>query len=291
MKKYIIGVDLGGTYVRVGLFHGKSMVVFLDELTDRRGGKRVIQQIIGMIESLLENLDRKYLFGIGLGVPGMVDAQKGILYLAPNIPGLKHVPLKRMFEKKFHASVFVENDVNCAALAEARYRKADSLIYINLGTGVGGGIVIDGKLLHSGGMNPEPGHIAIGDGRKCNLGHTGCWEAFVSGRSILRHARKFYGKPELPLLLEEARCGEAKAKAIFEYAGVYLGRGLATLVNLFHPSLVVLGGGAAEAYPYMKKTALVELRRRAFSLPSIDIVKLKHAGLIGAKMLVENGAR
>lgn len=285
--KYIIGADVGGTRIRAGIFRGERMIDFAENKTDNRGGRFVIEQIFEMIENFLGRIDRKSLIGIGVGLPGLVNSREGILYRAPNINGLRNINMGELLRERFHTKVFIENDVNCAALAEAKTRKESDLIFINLGTGVGVGIILNGIILRGRKRNIEAGHIIIGDEGRCNAGHFGCFEAFASGTGIEKYAKKFYSKGDVFAVLERARNGESKSKEIFNRVGKYLGIGIATLVNIFDTELVVLGGSVAGAYPYMKRSVLLELRRRAFSVPRISLTKLKYPGLAGARMIVE----
>ncbi len=278
MKKYV-GVDVGGTFVRAGLFHGEKMEEVVEEFTAKKGVE-VVEQILAMAGALGSDLA-----GVGVGLPGPLDS-RGIWKSAPNIPGVQNIFVERILKRKLRTRIVIENDAACAALAEAHVRRLREMMYVNLGTGVGVGIILDGKIFHTRGGNVEAGHLALGEERRCGAGHVGCWEAFSSGKSILKMAKEESLPSEMRLLLEKARRGERKVLELFAFAGSYAGRGIASLTNIFRIPEVVLGGSVAEAYPFMRKAILTTLRERTFEVPRISLKKLKYPGLMGARMLI-----
>ncbi len=288
MKKYVIGVDLGGTNIRAGLVLNNKIIKKVEVNTEPNKGKNaVIKNIVKAINSVMT----KDVAGIGIGSPGPLDYRNGIIVKPKNIP-LKNVNLKKVLEKKFKIPVFVDNDANCFSFGEALYgsgKNYDCVIGLTIGTGVGGGIVINKKIFH-GRMNAgELGHISINfNGIKCNCGNIGCVEEYVSARGIMGLAKGLKAKTPLEVY-NLALKGNKKAISVFEKMGFYLGVGLTNFVNIFDPDVVIIGGGISNAWKFFSKSMEKAVKERCVvnKNPKIVKSKLKHAAILGAASLVK----
>ncbi|PIS30449.1 transcriptional regulator [Candidatus Saganbacteria bacterium CG08_land_8_20_14_0_20_45_16] len=287
----IIGIDLGGTKI-AGVLCTPSGKVLTDVHipTEASQGKKHVIANIKKAISHLANGQRVKIQAIGIGAPGPIIYDEGIVVEAPNLPGWKRVNLKKILQKEFKFPVFVDNDANCAALAEARFGAGKSVrhfLYLTISTGIGGGIIIDKKLYRGAiGAAGEIGHMTIDyQGQQCSCGRLGCLEALASGTALKR-------KTGLDALsLELAACqGDKKAqKAITELAH-YLAIGIGNLVNIFNPQLIVIGGGLSNMRGLLFDPLKKEFKRYALTLPaqSVKIVRAKlgtQAGPLGAAAL------
>lgn len=294
--KYIIALDVGGTKIAGALIKDNRILKKIKIPTQALLGKAaVIKRICNVISLLIEGVGRKNIKRVVIGMPGPLDSKKGVVFQPPNLPGWKSVPIKNIIKKKFKIETKIENDANCAAFAESYYFKCKNLIYLTLGTGVGSGIIINSKIYRGKGTASELGHITIDlNGPKCHCGNYGCFEEFVSARGIVRIAKKygFKGKDLEPRNLQiKAKKGNKKAKAVYNEAGKYLGIGLANIVNIFAPEMIVVSGGISNAGNLLLKPALAEMKKRAFKCSQkgvkIVISKLQEdAGLLGAAALI-----
>ena len=284
----IIGIDLGGTKIEAALATpGGRIITDVNIPTEAYKGKtQVINNIKKAVNALIRGQHAK-ISCLGIGVPGPILYDKGIVIEPPNLPGWKRVNLKKILEKEFKVPVHLDNDANCAALAEAYFgagKYACHFIYITISTGIGGGIIIDRKLYRGAiGAAGEFGHMIIDSkGYTCGCGNVGCFEAQASGTAIKKRA----GMDAIAVELA-ARQGDKKALRVIEETAHYLAIGIANLVNIFNPEIVVLGGGVSK----MRELLLVPIRRQfkkyALTLPSknVKIVRAKlgdKAGVLGA---------
>lgn len=312
-QKYAIGVDLGGTNIKIGIVSDKGKLISSTLIkTDAEGGPiKVISNIIKGIEEILIKNKNK-IQGIGIGCPGVVSIKKGVVENAPNLPGWKEVKLGPIIKNKFGYKVHLENDANAAAIGELIFgsgKRFDSFIMVTLGTGVGGGIVFNKKIFRGEfGAAGEIGHISIDvNGPKCNCGSTGCIEAYA-GNSYLKEQIKseLHNYPDSmvwklihddlanvsPRIIQAAaEKHDAYARFIIERMGKQLGAALASLSNLLDISTFIIGGGVAGfGKPLFNSTritiserVLAPLRSRVLVIPA----KLKNeAGIKGASSLV-----
>jgi len=291
LLEMIIGIDLGGTKIRAALATDKGKIITdVNIPTEAQKGKAAV---IGNLKKAIHNLihgNREKLCCIGVGVPGPILYEKGIVIEPPNLPGWKRVNLKKILEKEFKVPVFIDNDANCAALAEARFgagRKARHFIYMTISTGIGGGIIIDKKLYRGAiGAAGEFGHMIIDSrGYTCGCGNVGCLEALSSGTAI----KKRSGMDAIAVELA-ARQGDKKAIRVIEQTAHYLAIGIANLVNIFNPELVILGGGVSKMRELLLTPIRKEFKRYALTLPakSVKITRAKlgtEAGVLGAAAL------
>ncbi len=311
--KYAIGVDLGGTNIKIGIVSEKGKLVKnISIKTDANGGpKKVISNISKGIEEIL--IKNKYkIQGIGIGCPGVVSIKKGIVEDPPNLPGWKKVKLGPIIKDKFKYPVHIENDANAAAIGELIFgagKKIDSFVMVTLGTGVGGGIVINKKIFRGEfGAAGEIGHISIDvNGPKCNCGSTGCIEAYAGNSYLkeqIRSELKNYPDSVVWKLIKNdlanvspriiqaaAEENDAYAEFVIERMGKQLGVALASLSNSLDISTFIVGGGVAgfgkplldAALQTITQRVLIPLRQRVLVIPA----KLKNeAGIKGASSLV-----
>ena len=311
--KYAIGVDLGGTSIKLGIVTstGKLLKKIQIRTEAEKGQKKVIENIKSGIREISKNLEYR-VKGIGIGCPGVVTPGKGIVENPPNLPGWVKVNIGQIIQKEFNKKVFVDNDANAAAIGELIFgsgKKYKSFIMITLGTGVGGGIVIDKKIYHGDyGAAGEIGHISIDyNGPKCNCGSYGCIEAYAGNlylRERVRIELKKHPESKMWELINNdlskvsprnvqsaAEAGDTFAKSIIEELGVNLGSAFTSLCNVLDISVFIIGGGIAgfgkPLFDAIKKTLCVRvmapIRPRVRVLPA----KLKNdAGVKGASALV-----
>ncbi|MFH1248668.1 MAG: ROK family protein [archaeon] len=291
---YSIGIDAGGTKISAGLLKNGIIQKKIKIPTEQEKGKqRIVTNLLNVISSVSEGIDKKDIEKIGIGLPGPIDHEKGILKVAPNIKCLKDFPVKDILEVASGIPVVVENDAKCAALAESVYFNCKNLLCFTLGTGLGGGIIIDGKIYHGVDYAGELGHMVIDyKGHKCSCGNTGCLEEYCSGRGIERLSKKYFGKKIKPLELQRmAEKGDKKAIKLHEEFGTYLGIGFASYVNIFNPEMIVIGGGVGRAWKLFLPSAIKEMKKRGFRVMTQNIkvvpseLEVDEAGVIGASML------
>lgn len=298
-----LGIDLGGTKILTSVVNPQGEILSRDHsLTPgAKGPEGVIRAILASAERALEGasirMDR--VSAVGVGAPGLANTEAGILYTSPNLPGWKDVPLRDIIQKKLKKKAFLINDGNAAALGEYYFGAAKGIshfIYITISTGIGGGVVVDGKLLNgSKGLAGEVGHMTIADeGPLCHCGNRGCWEALASGTALAKAAQKRIeaGADTTILSLAEGKIDKVTAQTVQTAAekgdplanelilktAYYFGVGLANLVNLFNPEMIVIGGGLSNMGDRLLKPAYRVAGERAFNR-AYRIVRFVRAGL------------
>ena len=317
MAKNRIGIDVGGTNVKIALVDEKGRIIYSNSVPTRAemGYEYTVNNIKQAIYDLLKEtkLEAKNIEGIGFGFPGQVDYKSGVVRLAPNIPGWVDVPIAKLIEDEFHIPTRVDNDVRCAALGELNFgagKGCQNLICITVGTGIGSGLIINGKLVR-GASNAagEIGHIKLQmhDGPICGCGDTGCLEAFASGPAIVAMAEDYIkgGKSTkfremansndiTPFIVAEAaKAGDPVARRIFTIMGEYIGIGMASVVNLLNPERIIVGGGVADAGDILMTPLKETLKKRAMKIAgeTVEVVPAQlgnTAGVIGASLLIES---
>jgi glucokinase len=293
MAQYSIGVDLGGTNLRIAAFNLAWERLESVAIATRvsHGPQAVLADMAQAIRRVIDSAAASghapgELVGIGIGSPGPIELPEGRLLSPPNLPGFDQLELKIELEKLLGLPVIIECDANAAALAEAhgglgREYGVDSLCMVTLGTGVGGGIVIGGKIWHGfNGMAGEVGHVSVwADGIVCSCGNRGCLELFGSATGIARMAREAAAEGRSPRTRELidrgqpvtardvarfAEQGDAGALAAYDTCGRALGLGLADMVNTLNLPLYTVGGGAAAAWPLFSPVMFRELERASY---------------------------
>lgn len=305
MKKYVLSVDLGGTRTKIALVSLSGRVFSRTRISTRSyasNRQRLINAILDSCRVLLINnkLGISDIYGMGIGVPGPVDFAKGIIDFLPNIPHWKKVPLKAIIQKRLKIPVFLDNDVNLIALAEWKFGAGQGcrdILCITLGTGVGGGLILDGRIFRGASFSAgEVGHIPINEkGPRCNCGGVACLETYVGNRVITKIARKIFKDPAITLE-EVSRLAlerkDRRAIKLWEQVGEKIGIALCGVVNLINPGKIIIGGGLSNAGRYVFSAIRRTLEQRALpvSARAVKVVKAglgDDAGPIGAMLLVK----
>jgi glucokinase len=270
-----IGVDVGGTTVAAGLVTADGQVLeHVQAPTHARGPGSALETIVEVLDRLRDRARTRgvAVSGVGVGIPGTVDAERGVVGVDVNyVPELAGAPLAERLGARVDAPVFVDNDVNALVLAEWTWgagRGARSLVMLALGTGVGGGIVLDGRLQRgAAGSAGELGHVPIDfDGPPCICGGRGCLKAFVSGTDIARRAEERLGRPVgAAEVFQLAATGQAEAAAIVDEVCRALGAGLAVIVNGLNPERVLLAGSVAKSLRPLEARIRASLADYAFA--------------------------
>jgi glucokinase len=288
MNPFAIGVDLGGTNLRIAAVDSTGKV--LEKITlgteVTRGRDRVIYEMCRAIQELVTKFRSSagHLSGIGIGIPGIIEMQTGMLRQSPNLPGWEDYPVRQEIEQRLGTRVVLENDANAAALGEKWLGAAatvDDMCMVTLGTGVGGGMVLQGRIWHGmTGMAGELGHItADPNGPACGCGNRGCLEQYASATAVKRMAIEAVATgqaPELARAMTEdpefssrvvyqmAVQGDQPAQQIFQHVGKALGLVIADLVNIFNLPMYVIGGGVSSAWEAFCPAMFEELRKNSF---------------------------
>ena len=319
-KEYFLGVDLGGTKILTGVFDSKFELKGTSKISTKanRGVDAVIERIARCVKEALDecDLNLSQVRGIGIGAPGAVDSDAGKVIFAPNLPGWKDVPLKKELEKLLGVPVFLGNDCNVSTLGvfDQEFKaKPKHLVGIFIGTGIGGGIVVNGELYAGHNLTAgEIGHMVIEvNGPKCGCGNRGCLEALASRGAIFRKIEAAVKDGQKTILtdtlgpdLKDMRSGDLRkairkgdkfVEKVVEEAAEFAGVGVANLINILNPEIVVVGGGVIEALqdemmPTLIKTAKDHVMPGTMSGIEIKASKLgDNAGITGAAVLARRG--
>ncbi len=319
----VLAIDLGGSKINIAIISGNGQVIAEERCPTlaNEGVLPVINRLFSAVDNLLsrKNMGLSELDSISLAAAGAIDSAKGIIALSPNLPGWRDIPLRDIVQRKYPIDIFLVNDASAAALGEHYFgagRGINNLILLTVGTGIGGGIIINGELYtgHCGGAG-EIGHMTIDvNGPKCNCGNVGCLEMLASGTAIAREAIRRVSGGEKSALLEmaggridaitaekvgvAARDGDAVALDVILKAATYLGVGMVNLVNIFNPEMIIVGGGVARLGDLLLGPARRLVRERAFpiSAESVRVVAAElgnEAGVYGAAAfaLAKRGAK
>ena len=308
----VLGIDLGGTKILTAITDTQGNIISRHHSITpaKRGHAAVIKSIMESVDRALDqaHISTTDLTAVGVGAPGLSNPETGMLFTSPNLPGWKDVPLRDIIEKELNKKAFLINDANAAAIGELLFgaaRGARHFIYITISTGIGGGIIINGDIYTgSCGTAGEIGHMVISDdGPVCNCGNRGCWEALASGTALAREARKRIEEGKQTSILDyadgniekvtaevvqkAAEAGDSVARELINITGYYIGVGLANLVNIFNPELIVIGGGLSNIGDILLQPAYEEARRRAFPQPfqAVRFARAelgRNSGVIGA---------
>ena len=310
MGDYSIGVDLGGTNLRIAAVtcDGKLLEKLTLGAEVSRGREFVITEMCKAIEALRAKYNGSgQLLGIGIGVPGFIDMAAGMVMESPNLPDWKSFPVRDEIEKRLNTTVILENDANSAAMGEkwlGAGRQYDHMAMYTLGTGVGGGLVLNGRLWHGmTGMAGELGHFNVyADGHPCGCGSRGCLEQYASATAVVRMAHEAIARgesEELEKLSHDpgqftsrsiynlAVQGEHAAKKVFENVGRALGIGIGAMVNALNLPMYVIGGGVSSAWDAFATTMFEEMKFRSsiYSLTSPDRIGHEKGTIITRALL------
>ena len=314
--RYIIGVDLGGTNIVVGSmpFDGSCELAMRSLPTKpEEGSTAVVDRIVQMVEDVIANVGadtgavREDFLGLGIGAPGPLDRQGGIVVFAPNL-GWRNFPLRQQISQRVRLPATLDNDANCATLGEwwcgaAKGRR--NVVGITIGTGIGGGLILGGRLYHGASdVAGEIGHMTIDStGRRCKCGNYGCLEAYASGPAIAERAREALsgnGTSQLlaladgdparitaQVVYEAAKHGDPTAREVVRDTARFLGIGISNLLNVVNPDMVVVAGGVTQAGDALFEPLRAEVKRRAF-MPAVEACEIVpgalplSAGVVGA---------
>ncbi len=297
----IVGVDVGGTFIKSAILDESGAILKRGrvETNADRGPDRVIANIIKSIEYVWSD-DVK---AIGIGMPGLVDMETGIVRIPPNFKDWYEVNLAEAIREKFIVDVYIGNDANNYALGEWRFgagKGYKNLIVLTLGTGIGGALILDGKLYTGSRFAAgELGHMSIEiDGPQCNCGNRGCLESFIGTNYFLRRANLLL-KREFKLVEEVynlALEGNKVAKELFNEFGRYLGVAITNYIHIFDPDVIILGGGVSKSFELFKKSMFDEIEKRVMKIPGRENLVLTatledDAGILGSFYLAKSHGR
>ncbi|MCF7908431.1 MAG: ROK family protein [Candidatus Omnitrophica bacterium] len=292
-----LGIDWGGTYIKAGLVSPKGVVV--KERIYQSADLRKKTVFIQNLKSLLKDFKGFSIKGLGIGAPGIIDTKKGFIYYLPNIPGWKNFPLKEVLIKQLKLPVAIGNDANLFGLAEARCgagRGFKQAIFLTLGTGLGGAVLIDGKLLTGRTSAAELGHVPLTlKGNLCGCGARGCIETYTGNGYLLKRYRQLKGNKtkikEVSEIFQRGLKGEKQAIMLWKEFSYNLGKFLSGMVNVFNPEAIILGGGVSGALGLFRPYLLQVIRQQAMwpQVKNLKVLKaqLKQPGIVGAALLVK----
>ena len=301
---FAVGVDLGASNLRAVVVNLEAKIIAkIGKKTNAdEGREKVFKRMIEIIYEVIEasGVEKERIEGIGIGISGVIDHQKGVCLFCPNIKGWENVPVKRLVEEEFGIKVSVDDSSRMMALAEhwcGLAQKVENFIFINVGVGVGSGIFTNGQIYRgSRGTAGELGHTTIDEnGPRCKCGNRGCLETLVSGPAIVRRAKEAleegvisllgkmsggdFSKLSPEMVAEAARKGDKLAFNIMEKTGEYLGIGIANAVNLFNPELVIIGAGISRAGDLFLETVKRTVKARALHTASTSVdIKISELG-------------
>ncbi len=312
--KYVLGVDLGGTNIVVGAIPddgGEDVGLRVEDTPTAAGAEAVVDTIVSMIEGVIDEAiaskgaKREDFVGVGLGAPGPLDRKNGVVIVAPNL-GWRDFPLRDAVADRVRIPATLDNDANCATLGEwwrGAAQGTRNVVGLTIGTGIGGGIVLDGQLYHGASdVAGEIGHTTIDStGRYCRCGNYGCLEAYASGPAIALRAREALERDEASVLhrmvnenlstltaaavYDAANHGDALALEVVRDTAKFLGTGVANLLNLLNPDVVVITGGVTRAGDRLFEPLRAEVKRRAFR-PAVQACRIVPGKLVGTAGMV-----
>lgn len=310
----IVGIDLGGTKVRAALADkdGRLLVRMEMGTEGEKGPGHVINKMVDLVKQVTKDVHMENVAGIGVAAPGPLDVHTGVVLRAPNMPGWINIPLRERLTQLLKKPIYLDNDANAAAIGEQRFgagQGVQNLVYMTVSTGIGGGIIAHGRILHGmRGLAGEVGHMIIdAKGAKCGCGNSGCLEALASGTAIARQAVQLI-ESGLPTVLTEmvnddltkitaelvtkaAEEGDGMCQELLQRAGENIGIGIVNLFHLFNPEVVVIGGGVSQAGDLIFTPIRETVEKRAMQgyhegIPVIPSPLGDDVGLYGAIALV-----
>lgn len=313
--KYYIGIDIGGMSIKAGLVDSLgNILVKATAVTPLNSNDDIVKVIFDLVDRVL--LDSKNsidkIESIGIGSPGIVNTSTGEIVYASNL-GISHLEIAKKVKEKYGVDCYAENDANCAVLGEYYFGEGnvDNVLMITLGTGVGTGFIINGKLLTSAcGGGTEGGHIMVNiDGLPCGCGENGCYERYASASALIQQTEKAIQEDKDGIMAKIAKeegevngkvvflavkQNDAKAKEVLNQYIKYVASGLISIVNLFRPQVVLIGGGLSKEKELLIEPLEKYVNEHAFGAKYLDKIEIKQAklkndaGILGASMLGEN---
>lgn len=300
MKKYAIGIDLGATFFRVGLIDNNGKVLSLEKSSAPKDSKIAIKNIKRAIKNIINRKGlnfQKEISGIGLSIASPVNPQTGQVNWSKKLPFSGNYNILKDLKKGFRKPIFIENDLNAAALAELHFgslKGKKNGIILTVSSGIGSGIILNGSLYRGSNFSAgEVGHIVVNPLSKelfCNRGDTGCWEAFASAKSVeRRYFLKYKKRKTAKEIVALAKKGDKKSLKILKEAAFWLGIGMSNVINILDPEVIIIYGSFfLESWPLMKNDILKVIKKRSFN-PKIKILKTRlgdNGCLLGAGLLV-----
>ncbi|MBS4804333.1 MAG: ROK family protein [Clostridium sp.] len=306
-KKYVVGVDLGGTKIYTALvdLDGNMVKEITVKTEAHKGDKAVLEKLISTIDTVLEGIDINEVKAIGVGSPGPLDVKKGLIVYTPNLP-FKNFNIVQPIKEKYNIPTYLDNDANAATLGEFMFgagKGSTNMVYVTVSTGIGGGAIINGNLFRGSTANAlEIGHTTVmKGGPRCGCGNTGCSEAVASGTAIMKRGReaveskvetslKNYDEVTAKEVFTEAEKGDKVSQDILNDALSYLGITIANIANSFDPDKIVMGGGVSQAGNIVFEKIDYEMERRCLKI-IYDNCKIEKAvlggkaGVLGAAAL------
>ncbi|MBP9854889.1 MAG: ROK family protein [Candidatus Omnitrophica bacterium] len=295
MNKYIIGIDVGGTNVKLGIVSPKGKITARHNFSTKKYSQnktQLINALVSNIEALLaeHNIPKKDIGAIGMGLPGLIDPIKGLVHYLPNIPGWKNVPLKKILQDKLGLPIYMDNDVKVITLAEWKYGAGvgyENFMCITLGTGVGGGLVFNNKMYRGEGyVAGEIGHMPLYDKTL---------EGLVGNKVLQQRAAKIFKNKDISLeeVYRLADLGNDRAKEFWQETGNYIGTTLAGVINLLNLRLIIIGGGVSNNFKFLSPAIKSTIDEKCMKVQAkmVKVVRCKlhdDAGIIGAQILVKD---
>lgn len=271
-----IGIDLGGTNIRGGLVNGRQLVnIASEKINSQAPAEIIVEQLFNLTEKLIDTS----VTAIGIGVPGLVNEERGIVFDVLNIPSWTEIPLKQLMEERFQIPVLINNDANCFAVGEYYFGKGvegDSMVGLTIGTGLGSGIILKGKLY--AGKNCGAGEFGMID----YLDHF--IEYYASGQ-FFKNVYDVDGE----VIFEKAKAGDADALKMYGEFGAHLGNAIKTILYALEVDKIILGGSVRHAYPFFEKSVWERLDtfwyKRTIENLKIEVSELENSGILGAAAL------
>lgn len=318
MKKYSIGIDLGGTKILIALVDrntGEVLEHVKKKTKKDKGPKNIIRKMLEGIEELIENSGKTFdeISSIGVGAAGQIDRKNGVIIAAANLD-CYDLNLKKILTEKFDIPVYVGNDVEIATIGEQKFgagKDCNDFVCVFVGTGVGSAIVKDGKIIIGAtGTAGEIGHIIVDlNGRQCSCGAHGCLEAYASRSAIERRIEGALKKGRKSCILDYLETGKSITSSMIQKsieredelviqcvteASEYLSGGIASIINFINPELIILGGGLIEAVDYFYQKTIKKAKAKSLPVPAEKIQFKKamlgdYSGVIGAAFLEDRG--
>ena len=308
---YYIGIDIGGMSVACGITDENFNIIYKDSVPTeaKKPGEEIVADIIGLVKKVMDKVNAKEadIKSIGIGAPGMLDRENGVIVRSSNI-NFRNTEIRKLINEQINVPVYVDNDANCAALGEAvsgATKEVDNSVMITLGTGVGGGVILN-KKIYSGfnGHAGELGHtVIVYDGEPCGCGRKGCWETYASVTALIRQTKKAIEEnPES--ILAKSVDGEVNGKTAFDAmrAGCPVGKkvvgqyakyvavGITDIINILMPEMIAIGGGISKEGDALIKPILEEVtinmyKKMAVPTKIVTATLGNDAGIIGAAAL------
>jgi glucokinase len=296
VSKLALALDFGGTQLRAAAIDASGKIHHRESVATQSNGtgEIIVGQIAELAKKVMDSCGE--VAGVGLSALGPLNTKSGVITTPATLPNFRDVPIRAMLEDALHCAVLIENDAISAALGEWKYgagRGVQSLVYITVSTGLGGGVISDGHVLRgASGFAGHVGHMKLfPDGVICGCGNPGCWEAYASGSAFTARGREKLGALTAEEVFARASKGDVIAQQLVDEEADYLGVGIVSLLHLFNPERVVVGGGMSNAIQQLQPGITRRVEREAMPAFRVEIRKAElgdNSGLLGVAQLVFN---